>query len=119
MAVPRGVYVRSMAEAKAAAEEIGYPVMIRPSFILGGGGTGLAFDEEEFITRARYGLSVSPVGEILVEESVLGWKEFELEVMRDKADNAVIVCSIENLGPDGRSHRRLDHGGAHSDIVRS
>ncbi len=101
LATPRATYARSMAEAMSAAAEIGYPVMIRPSFILGGGGTGLAFDEEDFITRARYGLSVSPVGEILVEESVLGWKEYELEVMRDRADNAVIVCSIENLDPMG------------------
>ena len=75
--------------------------MVRPSYILGGGGTGLADDEESFIEVARYGLQTSPVGEILVEESVKGWKEFELEVMRDRNDNAVIVCSIENLDPMG------------------
>ncbi len=75
--------------------------MIRPSFILGGGGTGIADDETSFIAKARYGLDYSPVGEILVEQSVLGWKEFELEVMRDRANNAVIVCSIENLDPMG------------------
>ena len=83
------------------AEEIGFPVMVRPSFILGGGGTGIAHDPESFIEVARKGLDTSPVGEILVEESVYGWKEFELEVMRDRNDNAVIVCSIENLDPMG------------------
>ncbi len=98
---PRAVYARSMAEAVRAARQIGYPVMIRPSFILGGGGTGIAADEDQFIHMANHGLATSPVGEILVEESVVGWKEFELEVMRDRADNAVIVCSIENLDPMG------------------
>ena len=77
------------------------PVMIRPSFILGGGGTGIASSRDDFIEKARAGLAFSPVGEILVEESVYGWKEFEMEVMRDRADNAVIVCSIENLDPMG------------------
>ena len=101
LAVPEAHYARNMHEAVHAAREIGYPVMIRPSFILGGGGTGLAFDEADFIEKARVGLDTSPVSEILVEESVLGWKEFELEVMRDAADNAVIVCSIENLDPMG------------------
>jgi carbamoyl-phosphate synthase large subunit len=101
LAVPRAGYARSMGEAVRVAEEIGFPVMIRPSFILGGGGTGIAYDRDELLERARHGLAVSPVGEILVEESVLGWKEFELEVMRDRADNAVVVCSIENLDPMG------------------
>ena len=99
--VPRAGYARSMAEALRIASDIGYPLMIRPSFILGGGGTGIADNEEEFLEKARHGLEFSPVGEILVEESVLGWKEYELEVMRDKAGNAVIVCSIENLDPMG------------------
>ena len=98
---PRAVYARSMAEAVRGARQIGYPVMIRPSFILGGGGTGVAADEDQFLEMARHGLATSPVSEILVEESVVGWKEFELEVMRDRADNAVIVCSIENLDPMG------------------
>ncbi len=98
---PRAVYARSLEEAKLAALEIGYPIMIRPSFILGGGGTSIADDEHDFVAKARFGLEYSPVGEILVEESVLGWKEYELEVMRDAADNAVIVCSIENLDPMG------------------
>jgi carbamoyl-phosphate synthase large subunit len=75
--------------------------MVRPSFILGGGGTGIADDEEAFLEVARHGLDTSPVSEILVEESVLGWKEFELEVMRDRNGNAVIVCSIENFDPMG------------------
>ncbi|MFP5330855.1 MAG: carbamoyl-phosphate synthase large subunit [Acidimicrobiia bacterium] len=101
MAVPRAGYARSMAEALGIVDEIGYPVMIRPSYILGGGGTGIAENREEFLEKARYGLEFSPVHEILVEESVLGWKEYELEVMRDRNDNAVIVCSIENLDPMG------------------
>ena len=99
--VPRGGYARSMGEAVKIARDIGYPVMVRPSFILGGGGTGIATFEEQFLEVARRGLATSPVGEILVEESVQGWKEFELEVMRDKAGNSVIVCSIENLDPMG------------------
>jgi carbamoyl-phosphate synthase large subunit len=99
--VPRAGYARSMKEAVKIAHEIGFPVMVRPSFILGGGGTGIAADEEEFIEVARNGLATSPVSEILVEESVEGWKEFELEVMRDHRDNAVIVCSIENIDPMG------------------
>src|SRR5690554_5276487 len=99
--VPRAGYARSMAEAMRIAEEIGYPLMVRPSYILGGGGTGIAHDEAEFIEVARRGLEASPVDEILVEESVFGWKEFEMEVMRDHADNAVIVCSIENFDPMG------------------
>ncbi|MET0567197.1 MAG: carbamoyl-phosphate synthase large subunit [Acidimicrobiia bacterium] len=99
--VPRAGYARSMTEAVKIAHEIGFPVMVRPSFILGGGGTGIAADDEEFIEVARNGLATSPVSEILVEESLEGWKEFELEVMRDHKDNAVIVCSIENLDPMG------------------
>jgi carbamoyl-phosphate synthase large subunit len=99
--VPRAGYARSMNEAIKIATEIGYPVMVRPSFILGGGGTGIAYDEEEFLAVASHGLDTSPVNEILVEESVLGWKEYELEVMRDRLGNAVIVCSIENLDPMG------------------
>ena len=99
--VPRAGYARSMAEAMRAAREIGFPAMVRPSFILGGGGTGIADDEAAFGEVAGNGLAASPVGEILVEESVFGWKEYELEVMRDRAGAAVIVCSIENLDPMG------------------
>src|SRR5690606_13970986 len=76
--VPRAGYARSMAEAMRIAEEIGYPLMVRPSYILGGGGTGIAYDESEFLTIAAGGLEASPVSEILVEESVYGWKEFEM-----------------------------------------
>ncbi len=101
IAVAEGEYATDMDTALVAARAIGYPVMIRPSFILGGEGTGVALDETEFQDKAAIGLAASPIGEILVEESVLGWKEFELEVMRDKADNAVIVCSIENLDAMG------------------
>jgi carbamoyl-phosphate synthase large subunit len=99
--VPKAGYARSMAEALRIAGELGYPLMVRPSFILGGGGTGIAHDEDEFLETARHGLTTSPVGEILVEESVYGWKEFELEIMRDGKGNAVVVCSIENLDPMG------------------
>ncbi len=94
-------YVSSLDEALAAVADLGYPVMIRPSFILGGGGTGIADNEDELRRVAATGIEASPVGEILIEESILGWKEYELEVMRDRADNAVIVCSIENLDPVG------------------
>jgi carbamoyl-phosphate synthase large subunit len=101
IATARAHYVRSVDEAVAAARDIGYPAMIRPSFILGGGGTGVASDEVELRSIVSAGIAASPVGEVLVEESILGWKEFELEVMRDAKDNAVIVCSIENLDPMG------------------
>jgi len=101
LAVPKAGYARSMSEAVKIARDIGYPVMVRPSYILGGGGTGIADNEEAFLEVARHGLETSPVSEILVEESVLGWKEFELEVMRDRMGNAVIVCSIENFDPMG------------------
>ncbi len=99
--VPQAGYARSMSDAVKIAKEIGYPVMVRPSYILGGGGTGIADDEEQLLDVARHGLDTSPVGEILVEESVLGWKEYELEVMRDRVGNAAIVCSIENFDPMG------------------
>ncbi len=99
--VPRSGFAYALDEAMGVAEELGYPVVVRPSFILGGAGTGIAKDAEEFAEVARFGLSASPISEILIEESIAGWKEFELEVMRDRADNAVIVCSIENLDPMG------------------
>jgi len=89
-------------EARLVAEEIGrYPLIIRPAFTLGGTGGGIAYNCEEFEVMARRGLELSPVSEILVEESLLGWKEFEMEVMRDKADNCVVICSIENFDPMG------------------
>ena len=88
-------------EAMAVADEIGYPLIVRPSFILGGSGTGIAHSADEMNEIATTGLAASPVGEILIEASLVGWKEYELEVMRDHADNVVVVCSIENFDPMG------------------
>jgi carbamoyl-phosphate synthase large subunit len=99
--LPRSGFAHSVEEALAEAEAVGYPVMIRPSFVLGGGGTGLAGEPEALRAVVARGIAASPVGEVLVEESVEGWKEFELEVMRDRADNAVVVCSVENVDPMG------------------
>jgi carbamoyl-phosphate synthase large subunit len=93
--------VRSLAEAKEYLAEIGLPAIIRPSFTLGGSGGGTAFNSEEYETIINRGLDISPVHEVLVEQSLIGWKEFELEVMRDLADNVVIICSIENFDPMG------------------
>ena len=101
LAVPRSGLAYGVDEALAVARVVGYPVIVRPSFILGGGGTGFARDETEMRDVAARGLAASPVGEILVEQSVLGWKEYELEVMRDTADNVVVICSIENLDAMG------------------
>ncbi|MDP1051924.1 ATP-binding protein, partial [Klebsiella quasipneumoniae] len=77
----------------------GFPTIIRPSFTLGGSGGGIAYNREEFVEIVSHGLDLSPTNEVLLEESVLGWKEFELEVVRDRADNCIIICSIENLDP--------------------
>ena len=99
--VLRSGVAHTMDEARNVIEEIGLPVIIRPAYILGGRGTGMAYTAEEFERVASYGLDASPISEILIEESITGWKEFELEVMRDHADNCVIVCSIENLDPMG------------------
>ncbi|WP_300545566.1 carbamoyl-phosphate synthase large subunit [Maricaulis sp.] len=98
---PRSRTVHSMAEAEAVMSEIGLPTIIRPSFTLGGTGGGIAYNVEEYEEICRNGLYASPVNEILVEESIVGWKEFEMEVVRDKADNCIIVCSIENIDPMG------------------
>jgi carbamoyl-phosphate synthase large subunit len=98
---PRGGFAHSWAEAEALVEETGYPAIIRPSFTLGGTGGGTAFNPEEFEEIVRGGLAASPVSQVLIEESILGWKEFELEVMRDLKDNVVIICSIENFDPMG------------------
>ena len=119
IATARSSYVHSVEEALVAATGLGYPMMVRPSYILGGGGTGLAHDDDEAIRIVSAGLRASPVGEVLVEESLVGWKEFELEVMRDAADNAVIVCTIENLDAMGGPHRRFDHSCPRPDPVRS
>jgi len=98
---PRSIFVHNMSEAAAALEKIGLPTIIRPSFTLGGTGGGIAYNREEFTTLAEGALEASRGHGILIEESVLGWKEFELEVVRDKRDNAIIICSIENVDPMG------------------
>ncbi len=99
--VARSVICHSLQDCYAAADELGYPMVVRPSFTMGGAGSGMAFDAEGLRRIAGAGLAASPTTEVLLEESILGWKEYELEVMRDKADNVVIVCSIENLDPMG------------------
>jgi carbamoyl-phosphate synthase large subunit len=99
--MPRGGFAKSWTEAQEIVAHTGYPAIIRPSFTLGGTGGGTAYNPEEFAEIVRAGLATSPVHEVLVEESILGWKEFELEVMRDLADNVVIICSIENFDPMG------------------
>src|SRR2546422_2947846 len=99
--MPRGGFAKSSSEAQEIVEHTGYPAIIRPSFTLGGTGGGTAYNPEEVEEIVRTGLAASPVHEVLVEESILGWKEFELEVMRDIADNVVIICSIENFDPMG------------------
>jgi carbamoyl-phosphate synthase large subunit len=99
--VPRSGFATNLAEARAVLELTGLPAVIRPSFTLGGTGGGIAYNREEFEELAERGIDLSPVHQVLIEESVLGWKEFELEVMRDKADNFVVICSIENFDPMG------------------
>ena len=99
--MPRGGFAKSWDEAKELVAQTGYPAIIRPSFTLGGTGGGIAYNPEEFEEIVRGGLAASPIDEVLIEESILGWKEFELEVMRDLADNVVIICSIENFDPMG------------------
>lgn len=99
--VPKSGVARSLADALAIVEQVGLPCVLRPSFTMGGSGGGIAYNREEFTTLISHGLELSPVGEVLIEESVIGWKEYELEVIRDKADNVVIICSIENLDPMG------------------
>src|SRR5882757_3032794 len=101
LAVPASGTAYTLGDAMDVARHVGFPLIVRPSFILGGGGTGIAHDEEEFAGVAARGLAASPVSEILIERSVEGWKEYELEVMRDHADNVVVVCTIENLDPMG------------------
>ncbi len=99
--VPRSGVAHTMTEANEIVTDIGLPVIIRPAYILGGRGTGIAHTAEQFAKVAADGLAASPISEILIEESIAGWKEFELEVMRDRLDNQVIICSIENLDPMG------------------
>ena len=99
--VPKSKVAYSMEEALAILEEVGFPAIIRPSFTLGGSGGGIAYNREEFVEICERGFELSPVRELLIEESILGWKEFEMEVVRDRKDNCIIVCSIENLDPMG------------------
>ncbi|HEV2889934.1 MAG TPA: carbamoyl-phosphate synthase large subunit [Frankiaceae bacterium] len=99
--VPRSAVCHTVEEAIAAAGDLNYPVVVRPSFTMGGGGSGIAYDENDLRTIAGEGLRQSPTTEVLIEESVLGWKEYELELMRDTADNVVVICSIENVDPMG------------------
>src|SRR6266568_561906 len=99
--VPRSAVCHSMAECDAVAASLGYPLVVRPSFTLGGSGSGIAADATELRRIAGHGLDASPVTEVLLEESILGWKEYELELMRDRNDNVVVVCSIENVDPMG------------------
>ena len=101
----------SMAEALEVQQRVGFPAVIRPSFTLGGSGGGIAYNMQEFVEICERGLALSPTHELLIEESLLGWKEYEMEVVRDKADNCIIICSI--------AHGRFDHGGAGSDAYGS
>jgi carbamoyl-phosphate synthase large subunit len=98
---PRSHHVKTLSRALAALDDIGLPAIIRPSFTMGGTGGGIAYNKGEFIEIVERGIDASPTSEVLIEESVLGWKEFEMEVVRDKADNCIIVCSIENIDPMG------------------
>jgi carbamoyl-phosphate synthase large subunit len=99
--VPRNRIVRSVAEAEAALEYVGLPAIIRPSFTLGGSGGGIAYNRAEYETIIKSGLDASPTNEVQVDQSIMGWKEFEMEVVRDKADNCIIICAIENVDPMG------------------
>ncbi|MCO6504214.1 MAG: carbamoyl-phosphate synthase large subunit [Snodgrassella sp.] len=98
---PKSFVCHSMEEALDAQKEVGYPALIRPSFTMGGSGGGIAYNKDEFITICERGFDASPTHELLVEQSVLGWKEYEMEVVRDRADNCIIICSIENFDPCG------------------
>ncbi len=98
---PRSHHVKTLTQALEALDDIGLPAIIRPSFTLGGTGGGIAYNKAEFIDIVERGIDASPTNEVLIEESVLGWKEYEMEVVRDKADNCIIVCSIENIDPMG------------------
>ncbi len=101
LATPRASVVHSMEEALQVPASIGFPIIIRPSFTLGGSGGGIAYNKEEFGEIVERGLDMSPTNEVLLEESILGWKEYEMEVVRDRSDNCIIICSIENLDPMG------------------
>jgi carbamoyl-phosphate synthase large subunit len=98
---PNAEVAHSLEEAIEIQKRIGFPIIIRPSFTLGGSGGGIAYNRQEFVEIVEHGLDLSPTNEVLLDESLLGWKEFELEVVRDKADNCIIICSIENIDPMG------------------
>ncbi|MEW5010461.1 MAG: carbamoyl phosphate synthase large subunit, partial [Cycloclasticus sp.] len=101
LSTPRSFVAHTMEEAFEALEEIGFPTIIRPSFTMGGSGGGISYNREEFIEICTRGIDLSPTNELLIEESVLGWKEYEMEVVRDHKDNCIIICSIENFDPMG------------------
>ena len=98
---PNSGIAHSMEEAAQVADRFGFPCIIRPSFTMGGSGGGIAYNREEFEEICRRGLDLSPTNELLIDESLIGWKEFEMEVVRDRKDNCIIICSIENLDPMG------------------
>ncbi len=102
--MPRSALINNLRDGLEFAAKIGFPVVIRPSFTLGGSGGGIAYNREELMEILSRGLDLSPVHECLLEESVLGWKEYELEVVRDLKDNVIIICSIENFDPMGRAY---------------
>jgi len=99
--MPKATIAHSLEDALKAQEEVGFPTIIRPSFTMGGSGGGVAFNKEQFVEICQRGLDLSPTNELLIEESILGWKEFEMEVVRDNKDNCIIICSIENFDPMG------------------
>ncbi|RKX71708.1 carbamoyl phosphate synthase large subunit [candidate division WOR-3 bacterium] len=99
--LPRSGYVKNLREAKEVSQKLGFPLIIRPSFTLGGSGGSICYDEEEYLKKVAYGISISPIHTVLVEEFLEGWKEFELELMRDRMDNCVVIASIENVDPMG------------------
>lgn len=101
LSTPKNKLVNSLEQAKEALAEIGLPAIIRPSFTMGGAGGGVAYTVEEYLQIIQYGLSISPVKEVLIDKSIIGWKEYEMEVVRDKNDNGIIICSIENIDPMG------------------
>jgi carbamoyl-phosphate synthase large subunit len=113
-----GEIVHTIDEARSAVQRIGLPCVVRPSFTLGGSGSAIAYNRGEFDTLVQRGLDQSPIHEVLIEESVLGWKEYEMEVMRDLDDNVVIICCDRELRSDGRPHGRFDHGGPGPDADR-
>ena len=115
---PRSAIVHTMDEAAAALETVGLPAVIRPSFTLGGTGGGIAYNRDEYEHFVRTGLEASPTTEVLIDESLVGWKEYEMEVVRDRADNAIIICSIENVDPMGVHTGDFDHRRAGADADR-